>query len=316
MNRENVQWIAVALIACGLIGVTSIIVKQNEQLNRVSQGLDRVETMVEIYASKAKATPTPTSASSIPTSTLSNSQTIPDVFDGFSVITQKPGITSSGFVIQFVHLCKGTVQAAEGQSVPFCLGENRLGVLNPVSSFSGPEILASNTVSKAEDAPVLMNVEYVKGATKQGGAFLISYTPEPCTTMNDCGAGMPEHYVRYVYDFSNLVGGLRSIQHFPERGTLTWNSLGTKALVYPNSAGGAGYEAVILTGYDLLKDSQKNLTTVTGVGDIHGSASDPHTDIQGKRLPFWNKFDWIDDSHFTAELINPDGTKKIVNGQF
>ncbi|HWQ99790.1 MAG TPA: hypothetical protein VN397_03015 [Candidatus Methylomirabilis sp.] len=307
MNKENWQWLLLALVVVGLVGLGTMFVNQGSQLSQMAQSLNIVASKVQELAQTQNApvvtqpvvTTEPTAVPQVPSAPS----------DDHKVITQKT-VSWNGVAVQFAQRCKGQAKVGyvfggEQQPISYCIGENQLVFIDAASNV---KVLKTQTVSTAADALVLLGADLVPGSQK--GAVLISYTVETCTTTNDCGAGMPTNYVRWVYNLSDQ--SLRGLSKYPDYGRPTWNPSGTKAVFIPDTCGGAGCDVAPLTGYDLLADTAKSVTTVKAAGTDGGQAQD----VSGTRLQQWGSVTWKNDTDFTATYFPTDGTTKQAVGKF
>lgn len=294
MNKENWQWVVLIIVVLGLFGLGAIVVNQNAQMAQISRTMITVSSQVQDLAQKQN-----------PQAATNNA---PVAQDGYKTLTQE-NVVWNGNVYQFVHRCKGEVKVAEEQATPFCIGQNQLAVIDPSSNV---KILKTDTIIAAADAPVLLSADLIPSTQKNSGNVLLSYSVETCATTNDCGAGMPTNYVRFVYNLGTQT--LRGLKAFPNEGKPAWNPSGTKAIFYPSTCGGAGCGVVSLGGYDLSKDEMKSVTNVEAAANENGDTD--LVDAGGKKLPVWTDIYWKNDSDFVAIVQNPDLTKKQVSGKY
>ncbi len=224
----------------------------------------------------------------------------------YGEIVQRFQITKKSKTYRLTHFCQGAMQkgSADGGDIPFCLGKNQLVLSDGVTNT----LLQSVTVTSTEFAPVLRKPELLGGDTAKT-RLLISYMPDLCDTMNDCGVGMPERFVSHLYTIED--GTLRTLKAFPASGELFWNASYTKAIVLPHVCGGAGCMNVGLLGYDLGKDQIKELTAA------EAAETELAFDVMGKRLPYWKNIAWTNDSTINANVISVDGkSAKTVTVKF
>lgn len=297
MNKELWQWMALLFVALGLVGFSAVVVSQGEKIEQLSRAVATISTRIEGFPQKqsAQEVPVPAQGSQIG-------------LDGYQTIVQKT-IAWNGKVYQFQHRCKGTVVVAPDQSIPFCIGDNELSILDPV--LGSLKELKKETIANVADANVFFDAELIPSSEKSGNV-LISYAKDLCMTTNDCGVGMPTNYVTSVYNLEKHT--LKGLVNYPRDGKPVWNPSGTKAIFYPDTCGGAGCEAVFLGGYDLTNDKTKSITTVAGAAN---SVNDLKlNDVNGNALPVWSDIYWKNDTDFSASLVFPNNTTKVVTGKY
>jgi hypothetical protein len=305
MNKEIWQWIVLACLAVGLIGVGVMIGSQNSQMAKMSRALTAVSSQVQDLSKNQNTVEQP----------LKNTATEPAAAPIGTMITQRT-VTRNGASVMFAHRCKGEIKIGHilgslDQPINYCIGENQLSVILGVNGTSlNEKILDTRIALTTADAPVLLASELVPNS--KDGNVLVSYTPELCTTNRDeCGPGMPNYFVAYVYNLSTQT--LRSIAHYPQDGYPTWNPSGTKAVFIPNTCGGAGCGVEALTGYDLLTDTATSVTTVVAAGTESGGET---ADATGRKNSRWLSVTWKNDSDFSAKVQNVDKTETAVSGSF
>lgn len=224
----------------------------------------------------------------------------------YGEIVQRFQIVKQGKTHRLTHFCQGTVQKGfpDGGDIPFCLGKNQLVFSDGVTNT----LLQSTQVTSPESAPVLRAPELLGGDLSKT-RLLLSYLPDLCDTMNDCGVGMPEHPVSHLYTVEEKT--VRNLTAYPQSGELFWNRSFTKAVVLPHVCGGAGCMNVALLGYDLNKDQIKEVTR------SDGAETEIAFDVSGKRLPYWKNITWTNDTTATANVISVDGkSAKTVTMRF
>ncbi len=289
MNKERLQWLIISLLAIAVIGGGVIVFLQQQKIEDVS---DRTGNTQPQAPTNAALTP-PTTSTAV-------------MFEQQSVsFTDAKGIVD--FAI-FEHTCAGQIVPSltiEGQkTVPYCVGKNTLTVTDRNRSIT--ETIDESDTTDASNSPLLLKVETTNAS---GKTVLVSYAPETCATTANCGAGMPTHYVTIAY-FPQTATYVK-LHAFPSYGVPVWNPSGTKAVFYPESAGGAGYSEDVLIGYDVPTDNETSVTSERAAWDAHGAQP---FNVEGTPLPAWSNIVWIDDDHFTALITNPDGTTKTVSG--
>jgi hypothetical protein len=297
MKKDTLLWALVGLAVLGLAGLGSFVAYQNSQLKQVSTSMDKLGAKLEDLSQK-----TSLPAQNSTTSPAENPQQV-KAAEEFQTLAQKMADK-----IQFAHLCKGQTKEVylfgdERRPVSYCLGENRLVM---IEKSAEPKVLQTQNITEDSNAPILIKAETVPSST----IILISYAPEPCTTIGDCGAGQPTNYVTLAYD--QKAGQLKPITKYPTDGTPIWNAAGTKAIFIPDTCGGAGCQIIPLIGYDVTRDATQSATTDKAVGAKDGQARD----VAGKPLPRWGMVKWTSDSDFTAEIVQVDGKITAINGKF
>lgn len=219
-------------------------------------------------------------------------------------ITQKL-VWWKGERYNFIHHCLGTVKQGQVMGslfnpVSYCLGENILVLVTP----DGQTLRIHKTdISEPRKAPILMKTELIASTTRTA-IVLISYSPEPCSTVNDCGVGMPTNYVTIAF---NLIDNTCcDIKNFPKWGTAAWNPSGTKSVFIPKTCGGVGCHKRALIGYKLSMDEATDALTEEIASGERGVG------ISGEPVPYWANLHWINNSQVSATIISPDGSKKEV----
>jgi len=269
MSKENLQWIVIILLAVGVVTL--------------------------IFANPIK----------------------PETTADFESLSQK-FIHSDGMAdfLMLEHVCDGQIipplyfpelSDAQQPTNSYCLGTNILRITERNSNES--IIVDTRIATDPETAPLLQNTELLETENDQDRAVFVSYTPETCSTLGNCGAGMIIGEITGVYMLTN--GSYRTLSEFPKSGTPIWNPEATKAVLYPESRGGAGYAQGPLMGYDLENDIQSAVTEVEAAWDEDGKTP---FDVTGDELPAWTNFTWIDNDNFTATIINPDGSQLEISG--
>ncbi|MFA6447809.1 MAG: hypothetical protein WCW31_06205 [Patescibacteria group bacterium] len=203
----------------------------------------------------------------------------------------------------FLHRCVGEAKTAKfpgAVEANFCIGTNRLEIFNGQNS----KVLDESAVTEPAKAPLLLGVQYIAQTSSTSATVLISYSPEPCATTNDCGAGMPTNYVTMSYSLKDGVA--KKLDNYPDNGLLMWNSDYTKAFSLPVTCGGAGCAVGALRGYDLTADIAKEITT-----DKAAEIKDAQS-ATGDKLPYWKDVKWSDKTHVTAVIVTPGKPDKKV----
>lgn len=221
--------------------------------------------------------------------------------------------------VQLIHRCfDGNITTKrsdwDGKTYSFCLGRNQLIVRD-----NGQErILEDKVIADVKNAPILMGAELVGNVSAdQSKQILVSYSPEPCTTTDDCGVGGPTNFVTYVYNLESRQS--RQIQQFPRAtvGNGTWNTSFTKVIFYPVSCGGAGCGQESLIGYDLVNDSQvAQLTRDKAAVQSDATGSERPFDVMGATLPTWSSIEWTSNADFRASIIETSGKTRWITGRF
>lgn len=221
---------------------------------------------------------------------------------------------------KFEHRCDGSVKLYKNDAnhsglVPadstyyYCIGRNQL-FLNLDGEMS---LIKDETVSEAQNAPILTDIKLLPSAA----TILISYSPNACFTVNDCGVGMPTNYVTIAFSLSDNT--FRDIKNYPSNGGAIWNRSGTKAVFYPETCAGAGCSEASIIGYDLASDEAKD---VSGEKAAYSSldcgsgkncwANCASSDGQGNCLSVWDNLYWLDDKNVSVAIISPTGEKKEI----
>lgn len=217
---------------------------------------------------------------------------------------------------RFEHYCDGSVKLYKNDAnhsglVPadstyyYCIGRNQL-FLNLDGKMS---VIKDEAISEAKNAPIFTDVKYLSS-----GAVLISYSENPCITANDCGVGMPINYVTIAFNLADNT--FRDIKNYPGRGEAIWNKLGTKAVFYPETCGGANCSDASIIGYDLAKDEMKDISSEkaayssSNCGNGKNCWANCGSPSSNGCLSVWDKLHWVDDSKVSATIISPTGEKK------
>ena len=281
------------MVVAGLIGLGTIIFYQEIQLGRITRVLSTISTRLQDWSKK---------------------QDVSSVMeDGYQVITQKT-VNWQGDAVQFTHRCKGQVKAGNlfgGAELPisYCIGENQLVFTDAASNM---KIIQTDTIAADIEAPVLIGADLVPGS--KTGAVLISYAVEACAVGGeDCGVGIPSHYVRWVYNLADQ--SLRGVGQFPRWGWPTWNPSGTKAIFIPDTCGGAGCDVAPLIGYNLLTDKAADVTSLAAAGCEHEGCRAQEAGT-GDPIQQWGPVTWKDETTFSVVLFHADDTKEQVMGRF
>lgn len=225
---------------------------------------------------------------------------------------------------KFEHYCDGSVKLYKNDAnhsglVPadstyyYCIGRNQL-FLNLDGKMS---VIKDEAISEAKDAPIFTDIKLLPSAA----VILISYSPNACFTVNDCGAGMPGNYVTIVYNLSDNT--FRDIKNYPGDGEAIWNRSGTKAVFYPETCAGAGCSEKSIIGYDLVKDEAKDVSSEKAAYDSNNCGNGKNCwancgspDGSGECLSVWNNLHWADDSKVSATIISSTGEKNEITFAF
>lgn len=225
---------------------------------------------------------------------------------------------------RFEHYCDGSVKLYKNDEnhsglVPddstyyYCVGRNQL-FLNLDGKMS---VIKDEVISEAKNTPIFTDVKLIPSAA----VILISYSPNACFTVDDCGVGMPDNYVTVAY---NLVDNtFRDIKNYPANGEAIWNKSGVKAVFYPETCGGAGCSDASIIGYDLVKDEAKDASSEQAAYDSYNCGSGKNCwadcgspDSIGKCLSVWGALHWIDNSNVSATIISPTGGREEITFAF
>ena len=297
MNSRAFQWTFLVIVVLGFAGVGLALQRQSDALGSLATTVSQhAETLAQL---KTPPTPPPTS----PMPPVPQHQTQDIAF--FSAVTD----------VTFVHRCvegQSTTRRTDwnGQTYSFCLGRNQL----LVRDHGTESILADEVITKPQEAPILIRV---MPAGNTAANVLVSYAPEPCTTVNDCGAGMEDEkspaFFRYVYNLSTHAGHrLKPTQVQGTLGEGIWNASGTRAVYYPATCGGAGCEPQSLIGYDLTTEA----VTTALVPDTAISPPEGTTSSDLSQFADWSTIEWKTDREFTATILHKGHPAKTVSGRF
>lgn len=224
-------------------------------------------------------------------------------------VVREESVDAFGSRITLNHLCEGTVLlSGEPSNRSYCIGNNELIMVNTQGEEQSLVTMVSSSI---DDAPVLEEVETI--GYGDSIKLLFAFDVIGCSlTQESCGAGMPSHYVNYLYDPSQK-SSLISLSNYPEHGRLVWNGTATKALVPVKQVGGAGCDYSVLNGYDLLADKKTVLTKESGCEFQKGEA----TDVTGDTVRAeWGPAYWSGNKEYTTVILNTDGTWKEIIGTF
>lgn len=303
MNELRFQWILLSFVALAslAIGVTSI--QQQRSFSKKLTILESALLQPPVAPPQGAVTRV---TGAVPTPTPSDANTESPL----SLVKELPAQWNGQSPLNIVHRCLGSIQrgsGSEGQS--FCLGRNQLVV---ETRGQGEQIVSDVTITKPEEAPILSRV--LSLADSGNGAVLISYTPQPCATIDDCGVGNGGQD-RLNLAYFGISGESKALRNIPGPGTFAWNHTENKALVVPDTCGGTGCTTSEILGYDLTSDSVRTVTTEKAAGD-KDSESSPLSSADGTTLPRWKNLRWTNESQFTADIVSPSGAIRRVNGSF
>lgn len=223
---------------------------------------------------------------------------------------------------KFEHYCDGSVKLYKNDSNKsgvvspdetyyYCIGRNQL-FLNLEGELS---LIKDEIISEAKDAPLFTDVKKLLPSS----TVLISYSPNACITVNDCGIGMPTNYETIAFDLTDKT--FRDIKNYPENGNAIWNKSGTKAVFYPETCGGAGCDEGAIIGYDLATDESKNISSEKAAYDSSecgngkncwANCGSPASGTSGECLSVWDNLHWLDDNKVSATIISPSGDKQEI----
>lgn len=231
----------------------------------------------------------------------------PKKTQGTSLVVAEKTVVGPRDTMKITQLCDGTV--IENGTTKYCLGKNTL----MYSDSSRTKTIASETIIEGyQEPPILLGVYVVSSVTDRSRIF-ISYKTDTCLTSNK---GCPEiavpsdNFVHYniVFNIGNMT--FRQIANYPANGTAVWNAPGTHALFIKDTCSEGGCNKSGIIGYDLDRDIEKSVTTEQAVGGDYPVAE---TKMFGAH---WKSVMWKSDTQFSATLVNPDSTEKMVNGTF
>lgn len=224
---------------------------------------------------------------------------------------------------KFEHYCDGSVKLYNNDAnhsglVPadstyyYCIGRNQLFL-----NLDGKMLIVKDeAISEAKNALIFTDVKLLPSAT----AILISYSPNVCFTVNDCGVGMPDNYVTIAFNLADNT--FRDIKNYPSNGEAIWNKSGTKAVFYPETCGGAGCDEASIIGYDLLSDEAKDISSEKAAYDSNSCGSEKNcwancgSPSSNGCLSVWDNLHWVDDKNVSATIISPTGEKKEITFAF
>lgn len=228
--------------------------------------------------------------------------------DEYKNFNQKT-VAWNGEIFQFAHRCKGEVKVGTEGSVPFCIGDNQLVVINASGDV---RVLNSTKITETIDAPVFLEASLINGT--KTGAVLLAYVTGTCLPSDSCELGSDFGFINKVYNLSDQI--LRDLANFPkyQQGEVIWNPSGTKAILRPYTCGGTGCEVAPLKGYNLLTDTIKAVSDKQAAGEkIYRESL---SNILGEDLPVWKSVSWKNDNEFTAVIRNIDGSLQEISGTF
>lgn len=324
MNQEQSKRLILAIVILACVGVGAVLYSQSQ---RVDQGApvvpeQEVQTQGESPVvtgamPSAPAQGMPGSPGAMNPDTSTSSQVTVPVMVGEEIAVRNLGTAASA--VNVSHRCidgKVTVNKSNwnGETYRFCVGRNQL-----VIQENGRDVLVDDRlVMAAPEAPILIKVEPIGDTVQdQSPQILISYSPEPCTTTDDCGVGMPTSHVTFVYSLATHKP--RRLWSFPQftSGSATWNASFTKALFFPLTCGGAGCTPSELIGYNLQTDfvTQAATTERAASGTEAAEGAGALTDVRGNRLPYWSQIEWTSESQFRASITEPSNRTRIVKGE-
>lgn len=296
MNQTRFQWVLLAILVFMICGLGLVLHRQSQLMQELVRD-----------ASTRASVPVPV----VPTSTPAR-MPVGQEIARINVTAEAQGEFLPD--IQFFQRCvdgRVVTQRSEwdGNQHTFCVGKNQLFVAQ-----RGEEtLLDERVVDELKDVPVLFRADVLThGADRRSDKVLVSYAPEACTTTGDCGVGMRRNHVTYLYSLQTKE--VRKLNRFPEiaQHLGIWNESFTKALFYPLTCGGAGCEAVALYGYNLERDQFVENLTQEKAAEM-GIES---PDVSGIPLPMWSMIEWTSDTTFRAEITDPSGPVRTVQGQF
>jgi len=225
---------------------------------------------------------------------------------------------------KFEHYCDGSVKLYKNDAngsglVPadstyyYCIGRNQL-FLNLDGEMS---VIKDEVISGAQNAPIFTDIKLLSS-----GIILISYSPNACFTVNDCGVGMPNNYITIAFSIADST--FRIIKNYPSHGEAIWNRSGIKAIFYPETCGGAGCDEASVIGYDLTIDEAKDVSSekaaydsnMCGAGKNCWANCGSPDSVSGKCLSAWDSLRWVDDSKVSATIISSAGDKKETTFEF
>ena len=256
MQKRFIPWIIFLILAISLVGLLIFVRIDREEISALRSTNDELSKKANVV---------------VPVVTTTDAD--------YRIIAVK-NLTWNSQTYQFIHRCKGTVEAVGGYGkLPWdasdsgaCVGENQLALVTP----DAKTIVLQTTTIPGDD--VAVNLKEVK-LISMNGTVLISYdAAEVCA---DLGCPTDPNHVTSVFHLNDLnpETSFHVLKNYPISGQGDWNSDGTKAIFYPdtmNHNGASGSDGIHLPsktelvahleapliGYDLATDTVKtDLTT-------------------------------------------------------
>lgn len=294
MALDRVQRNTIILIVVGVVALGVMLTRVDHELTELSHTLLKISDDVRVPKSSGGS------------KTVYQDDRLMKVSVAKDV-NQKV-VKSGDKVYRFAQHCTGAVDIVEGQSVPFCVGQNQLTL---IAGSDDPVVLVTADASSAQVAPVLREAIVVKSNAGAGTA-LLAYGPDTCITTNDCGMGLDPLNVTFAYNLAGGDSALRPIAHYPATGMSTWNPSGTRAIIVPDTCPESGCTLAALTGYDLVSDVAQPASTEQAAGAF-GALK---TDAAGKRVPLWGDVTWTSDTEYSVTMTDAKGKAKTITGKF
>jgi YHS domain-containing protein len=312
MNQERVNWLITIVMLLGFIGVGTVLHQQARLISHLSQQGPMIHQDHMMQRTDPEEQPTDRAMKRAP---AADGVRIQDI-----ALLSAPAAGPQRIApnVQFIHRCiDGQVitkrSEYNGKTYSFCLGRNQL----VIRDNDRETVVDDGQVASALSAPILMRVDAVANKPEdESSLVLVSYTVEPCTTTDDCGVGGPNNFVSFLYDLKTRSGS--RIGYFPSTtyGNPVWNKTFSKAVFYPRTCGGAGCYAASLIGYDLRAD--KLTAEITRDKGVPAEESGPGLALTAAEEPqsTWGAIEWTSETAFRAQMTDPAGKTRWIQGQF
>lgn len=298
MNQEQTQNVFIGLLAAGLILLGGGVYLISQQVKSVA-----------------------TSVRGIQQGVAQLKEVKPVVASDFTTIGRLSFKAGGDDFWTIEHRCRGDRKTA-GDLVgdkSYCIGKNQLVLVSPAGA---EKVLNESTVQAVFDysnfPPVLSSIDYIVNSegTSQYEKLAIEYGSDECILYGNCGDFFGfEHRVRHV----QFVLNTRSMEvmkaDFPPNEVMVWNFSETKAIVFPNTCGGVGCQVEVLSGYDLISNQLKVITTEKAAQKLPGE--DPYVLGEGS-MPYWDvsSVKWITESKATIDIVKPNKSRQTVTVNF
>lgn len=288
-NRSSSHKPATSLLILLILGVIILgilVALQNREIHRL--GDEERPIVVEPIPTPVVAVPAPQVGSNLMVAQIA--------------IAEKYKVT---------HYCDGQVDKSSNSvgAVPYCVGTSTL----VFTDGDLTKIITTTTSTDVTNTPFLRDAKLIPSNTKER-RMIISFSPDICRLASDTEGDCVFEAYNDPHNFIVNIGDLsvRAIKKYPGTSEAIWNASGTKALFAQVSCHEGGCDRAVLLGYDLDHDVKKAVTKEEAAfnGDLTNDWS------LGPEGEYWSEVKWTSDSKFSATIINPGGTKKIVTGTF